>query len=150
MRRAQRALARGLAVILFFPAILAAGQDDDLCPLPPIIEDWTSQQFTQNPPAPAQLDFQPAPQSQFTPQQTSTGQQPSGQRLATTAADVPFSERNFQDDLLVLPVDHLLGDWWGLRTRLEDQGITPSLTFEFLQKVTDAPLHPATIRGEIE
>ena len=33
-------------------------------------------------------------------------------------------------DLIVLPVDHLLGDWWGLRTRLEDQGITPSLTFE--------------------
>jgi porin len=32
-------------------------------------------------------------------------------------------------DLIVLPVDHLLGDWWGLRTRLEDQGITPSLTF---------------------
>jgi porin len=32
-------------------------------------------------------------------------------------------------DLIVLPVDHLLGDWWGLRTRLEDLGITPSLTF---------------------
>jgi 3-oxoadipate CoA-transferase beta subunit len=28
--------------------------------------------------------------------------------------------------------------------------MTPGLTFEFLQKVTDAPLHPATIKGEIE
>src|SRR5262249_49512857 len=39
------------------------------------------------------------------------------------------SERNFGMDLIVLPVDHLLGDWYGLRTRLEDAGITPSLTF---------------------
>jgi porin len=33
-------------------------------------------------------------------------------------------------DLIVLPVDHLLGDWYGLRTRLEDQGINPTLSFE--------------------
>jgi porin len=29
----------------------------------------------------------------------------------------------------VLPADHLLGNWWGLRTRLEDNGVTPTLTF---------------------
>jgi len=28
-----------------------------------------------------------------------------------------------------LPVDHLLGDWWGLLPRLEDNGITPTLNF---------------------
>jgi len=33
-------------------------------------------------------------------------------------------------DLIVLPPDHLFGDWYGLRTRLEDQGIIPSLTFQ--------------------
>ena len=33
-------------------------------------------------------------------------------------------------DLINLPVDHLFGDWCGLRTGLEDCGITPSLTFE--------------------
>jgi porin len=51
---------------------------------------------------------------------------------ATTGvqAHSPVSERPFSNDLIVLPVDHLLGDWWGVRTRLEDQGITPSLSFE--------------------
>jgi porin len=34
---------------------------------------------------------------------------------------------------LVLPREHLLGDWYGTRTWLEDRGITPTLTF-----VTDA------------
>jgi porin len=58
-------------------------------------------------------------------------QSQSAEPLASIAAasDAPFSERNFRDDVLVLPVDHLLGDWLGLRTRLEDDGITPSLNF---------------------
>jgi porin len=41
----------------------------------------------------------------------------------------PASERNFESDVLVLPVDHLLGDWCGWRTMFEDDGITPSVTF---------------------
>ena len=45
-------------------------------------------------------------------------------------AQSTVSTRPFGEDLIVLPVDHLFGDWYGLRTRLEDQGITPSLTFE--------------------
>src|SRR5262245_44065397 len=57
--------------------------------------------------------------------QAGAGQQPE----STPVAQVPVNERNFGMDLIVLPVDHLLGDLWGLRTRLEDQGITPCLTF---------------------
>jgi porin len=57
--------------------------------------------------------------------QAAGGQQPG----VTPVAQSPVSERNFRSDLIVLPVDHFLGDWWGLRTRLEDQGITPTLTF---------------------
>lgn len=53
----------------------------------------------------------------------------SGEQEVTAAAEVPFSARNFNEDVLVLRVDHLLGDWWGVRTGLEDNGITPSLTF---------------------
>jgi porin len=56
---------------------------------------------------------------------TGTGQQPA----TTPVSHVPVSERPFGADLIVLPVDHLLGDWWGARTKLEDEGITPSLTF---------------------
>jgi len=38
---------------------------------------------------------------------------------------------------LVLPREHLLGDWYGTRTWLEDHGITPTLTF-----VTDSLGNP--------
>ena len=38
---------------------------------------------------------------------------------------------------LILPREHLLGDWYGLRPWLEDHGITPTLTF-----VTDALGNP--------
>jgi len=31
--------------------------------------------------------------------------------------------------VFVLPRDHFLGDWWGLRTELENAGITPTLTY---------------------
>jgi porin len=54
-----------------------------------------------------------------------TGQQ----HGSAPVSSVPVSERIFGMDLIVLPVDHLFGDWYGVRTRLEDQGITPSLTF---------------------
>src|SRR5262249_57406783 len=57
--------------------------------------------------------------------QAEQGQQPSSAPLSGT----PVSARAFGMDLIVLPADHLLGDWWGLRTRLEDRGITPTLTF---------------------
>src|ERR1700757_2333763 len=39
---------------------------------------------------------------------------------------------------LVLPREHLLGDWYGTRTWLEDRGVTPTLTF-----VTDALGNPS-------
>ena len=39
---------------------------------------------------------------------------------------------------LVLPREHLLGDWYGTRTWLEDQGIVPTLTF-----VTDSLGNPS-------
>jgi porin len=54
-----------------------------------------------------------------------TGQQPGSAPVSA----VPFSQRIFGMDLIVLPVDHLFGDWYGLRTLLEDEGIFPSLTF---------------------
>src|SRR5262244_1791214 len=51
---------------------------------------------------------------------------PAGTR---TLADTPLQ--------LVLPKEHLLGDWYGARTSLEDHGVTPLLTF-----VTDALGNP--------
>ena len=39
---------------------------------------------------------------------------------------------------LILPSEHLLGDWYGTRSWLEDHGITPTLTF-----VTDALGNPS-------
>ena len=53
-------------------------------------------------------------------------QAPAGTR---SLADTPFQ--------LILPREHLLGDWYGLRPWLEDRGITPTLTF-----VTDALGNP--------
>src|SRR5262249_51328118 len=38
---------------------------------------------------------------------------------------------------LILPRDHLFGDWYGTRTWLEDHGITPTFTF-----VTDSLGNP--------
>src|ERR1044071_9562190 len=51
---------------------------------------------------------------------------PAGRR---PIADTPFQ--------LILPSEHLLGDWYGTRSWLEDHGITPTLTF-----VTDALGNP--------
>ena len=70
------------------------------------------------------LSTSPAPAA--TGSQAAAGQQPANPHFTQT----PVSERPFGMDLIVLPVDHLLGDWFGLRTRLEDQGITPGLTFQ--------------------
>jgi porin len=53
-------------------------------------------------------------------------QAPAGTRVL---ADTPFQ--------LNLPRQHLFGDWYGVRTRLEEHGITPTLTF-----VTDALGNP--------
>jgi len=53
-------------------------------------------------------------------------QAPAGTR---PLADTPFQ--------LILPTEHLLGDWYGMRGWLEDHGITPTLTF-----VTDALGNP--------
>lgn len=50
------------------------------------------------------------------------------------AGEVPVNLRPFQ---LILPRDHLFGDWNGLRTRLEDAGFTPTLSF-----VTDIAGNP--------
>src|SRR5262245_31701743 len=71
------------------------------------------------PTTPAPSPTPPSPATAAAP--TATGYQ-----LGGTPEPVPVSERNFGMDLIVLPVDHLLGDWYGLRTRLEDQGIIPS------------------------
>src|SRR5213593_3449082 len=54
-------------------------------------------------------------------------QPPAGTRAL---ADTPFQ--------LVLPQAHLLGDWYGVRTWLEDHGVTPTVTF-----VIDALGNPA-------
>jgi porin len=43
-----------------------------------------------------------------------------------TGQQVPVNLRPFQ---LVLPREHLLGDWFGLRSKAEDVGISPSVTF---------------------
>jgi porin len=55
-----------------------------------------------------------------------TSQAPGGTR---PIADTPFQ--------LILPSEHLLGDWYGMRSWLEDHGITPTVTF-----VTDALGNP--------
>jgi porin len=52
---------------------------------------------------------------------------PAGTR---SLADTPFQ--------LILQSEHLLGDWYGMRSWLEDHGITPSVTF-----VTDALGNPS-------
>src|SRR6266511_3817319 len=52
----------------------------------------------------------------------------------TPAGSRPLADTPFQ---LILPGEHLLGDWYGMRSWLEDHGITPTLTF-----VTDALGNP--------
>src|SRR5262245_59552512 len=73
-------------------------------------------------PPPATRDPSPTPTAATARGETQT-------QALTFPVPVAVNERPFGSDLIVLPVDHLFGDWWGLRTRLEDDGITPTLTF---------------------
>jgi len=50
------------------------------------------------------------------------------------SSQTPVNLRLFQ---LTLPRDHLLGDWYGMRSELEEQGFTPTLSF-----VTDIAANP--------
>jgi porin len=54
--------------------------------------------------------------------------------------EVPVDIRPFQ---LTLPKDHLLRDWFGVRTELERMGITPTLTLE-----TDVAANPTGGRSQ--
>src|SRR5262245_4503820 len=58
---------------------------------------------------------------------------------AEDAPQVPAGTRPIADTpfQLILPSEHLLGDWYGMRSWLEDHGITPTVTF-----VTDALGNP--------
>src|SRR5262249_22548533 len=58
---------------------------------------------------------------------------------AQDAVPVPAASRSFAPTpfQLTLPSAHLLGDWYGLRSWLEDHGIMPTVTF-----VTDALGNP--------
>jgi porin len=51
---------------------------------------------------------------------------PAAPIAGTGNSEVPVSLRPFQ---LVLPRGHLFGDWLGLRTKAEDAGIKPTVTF---------------------
>jgi porin len=43
--------------------------------------------------------------------------------------DVSPQERTFVPESLILRPDHLFGDWFGTRTQMEDDGITPTVTW---------------------
>jgi porin len=55
-------------------------------------------------------------------------------------SETPVSLRPFQ---LILPRDHLFGDWYGLRSTLEEAGISPTFTF-----VTDIAGNPVGGRDQ--
>jgi porin len=57
--------------------------------------------------------------------------------ISGSSGDVSQVPANLHPFQLTLPRTHLLGDWFGLRTNLEDRGITPTLTF-----VTDLAGNP--------
>jgi porin len=48
---------------------------------------------------------------------------------AETSADVRVNQRDLAQDSPLLPPAHLFGDWFGLRSRLDDRGITPTVTW---------------------
>jgi porin len=78
--------------------------------------------------SPAETEFAPTSTVLTTPPAPELATaQPLG--VSNVVTETPFSERNFRDDVLSLPVDHLFGDWFGARTQLEDSGVTPSVTF---------------------
>ena len=43
--------------------------------------------------------------------------------------DVEVPQRTFYESTLLLPPSHLLGDWLGCRTRMEQGGLTPTVTW---------------------
>ena len=57
-----------------------------------------------------------------------------------SSAQSPVEARPFE---IILPSQHLLGDWYGLRTRLENAGVTPTFTL-----VTEFAANPRGGRGE--
>ena len=59
---------------------------------------------------------------------------------SSDSSQIPADLHPFQ---LTLPREHLLGDWLGLRTKMEDFGITPTLTF-----VTDIAGNPVGGRSQ--
>lgn len=56
---------------------------------------------------------------------------------ARESSDSSQTSVNLRPFQLVLPRDHLFGDWYGLRSRLEEEGFTPTLSF-----VTDIAGNP--------
>jgi porin len=62
------------------------------------------------------------------------------QGQTASGMDAPVETRPFQ---IILPSGHLFGDWNGLRTRLEDAGITPTLTL-----VTEFASNPSGGRAQ--
>ncbi len=93
-----------------------------------VTQAQAAQQPGQRAPAPPQAPTQtPSPTPATTPTPSPT---PAAAPASTGVLAQPVSSRPFGAELLVLPVDHLFGDWYGLRARLEDDGITPTLTFE--------------------
>jgi polyphosphate glucokinase len=63
-----------------------------------------------------------------------------GEERVDLGSVAPVSVRPFQ---LLLPSDHLLGDWYGLHTTLENAGIAPTLTL-----VTDVAWNPSGGRAQ--
>lgn len=123
-----------------FPAILVARCLAVVVPL--IVVSALS--AAESPPAPADFDPQSSANEPFlthvdTPSSSegvpapATGEEQLPRNEQATpledATEEPFDERNFGEDLLVLPVDHFFGDWCGYRTELEAGGIKPTLTF---------------------
>jgi hypothetical protein len=62
-----------------------------------------------------------------------------GVRLVCAQENGDSSEThvNLRPLQLILPRDHLFGDWYGVRSRIEEQGFIPTLTF-----VTDIAGNP--------
>lgn len=77
----------------------------------------------------------PAPTPDFQQPVPATSSPQPGARAATSPRalvvedEVPVPARDFQPPGVNLPREHIFGDWLGLRPRLEDDGITTTLTW---------------------
>jgi porin len=141
MRVAVIALPDFAGYLLAATAILSTAHADEApSPAPPNVSPAPT---LVAPPTSANAGSQPAPATTddrsrvgvASPQPSVAGTagtqaRPTQQPTSASVGQTPVSERAFGMDLIVLPVDHLLGDWYGLRTRLEGEGITPGLTIE--------------------